>query len=107
MDNVIRFPADTPDVQEMIFDGKSEVMLSARGMVLFHLSAWKVDGNEKAHNGLRRYCEYITMHGYQGGASAAIAALDGMDKPQGIAWVKRTFARYVQDQRALIQYMMN
>lgn len=47
MDNVIQFPADTPDVQEMIFDGKSEVMLSARGMVLFHLSAWKVDGNEK------------------------------------------------------------
>ena len=107
MDNVIQFPADTPDVQEMILDGTPEVMLSARGVVLFHLSAWKVDGNEKAHNGLRRYCEYITMHGYQGGASAAIAALDGMDKPQGIAWVKRTFARYVQDQRALIQYMMN
>jgi hypothetical protein len=30
-----------------------------------------------------------------------------MDKPQGIAWVKRTFARYVQDERTLIQYMMN
>ena len=64
MDNVIQFPADTPDVQEMILDGKPEVMLSARGVVLFHLSAWNVDGNEKAHNGLRRYCEYITMHGY-------------------------------------------
>lgn len=107
MDNVIQFPADTPDVQEMILDGKPEVMLSARGVVLFHLSAWKVDGNEKAHNGLRRYCEYITMHGYQGGANAAIAALDDMDKPQGIAWVKRTFARYVQDQMALIQYMIS
>ena len=42
-----------------------------------------------------------------GGANAAIAALDGMDKPQGIAWVKRTFARYVQDQMALIQYMIS
>ena len=27
MDNVIQFPADTPDVQEMILDGKPEVML--------------------------------------------------------------------------------
>ena len=107
MDNVIQFPADTPDVQEMILDGKPEVMLSARGVVLFHLSAWKVDGNEKAHNGLRRYCEYITMHGYPGGANAAISALGGMDKPQGIAWVKRTFARYVQDQMELIRYMIS
>lgn len=107
MDKIIPFPGEKSDITEMMLDGKPEAMLSARGVVLFHLSAWKVDGNEKAHNGLRRYCEYITMHGYQGGASAALAELDGMDRPQGIAWVKSTFARYVQDQAALIQYMMN
>ena len=104
MNNVIPFPADQPDAREMMLDGEPEIMLSARGVVLFHLSAWKADGNKKAHDGLRRYCEYITMHGYQGGASAALAELE--DKQQGIAWVKRTFARYVQDERALIQYMM-
>lgn len=107
MGKIIPFPGERPDVQEMMLDGEPEVMLSARGVVLFHLSAWKVDGNEKAHDGLRRYCEYITMHGYRRGASEALAALDGMDKPQGIAWVKRTFGRYVQDERTLIQYMMN
>lgn len=107
MDKIIPFPADKPDVQEMMLDGEPELMLSPRGVVLFHLASWKEDGNEKAHNGLRRYCEYITMHGYQGGAKAALAALDGMDKPQGIAWVKRTFAQYVQDERVLIRYMMN
>lgn len=82
-------------------------MLSARGVVLFHLSAWKVDGNEKVHNGLHRYCEYIALHGYRGGASAALAELDGMEREKAIAWVKRTFARYVQNQAALIQYMMD
>lgn len=107
MDKIIRFPGERPDTQEMMIDGKPEVMLSARGVVLFHLSSWKVDGNEKAHDGLRRYCEYITMHGYPGGASKALAALDGMDKPQGTSWVKQTFARYVQNEAALIQYMMN
>ena len=100
------FPSENPDAQEMILDGKREIMLSTRGVVLFCLSAWKVDGNEKAHNGLRRYCEYIAIHGYQGGASAAFAELDGLDEPQGIAWVKRTFAKYVQDQNSLIQYVM-
>ena len=106
MDKVIPFPGEKPDIQEMMVDGKPETMLSARGVVLFHLSAWKVDKNEKAHNGLQRYCEYITMHGYRGGAEKAFAELTSMDKPRGIAWIKRTFAEYVQDQKALIQYMM-
>ena len=107
MDKIIPFPEDNPDVREMMLDGKPEVMLSARGVMLFHLSSWIEDENEKAHNGLRRYCEYITMHGYPGGASAALAELDNMGKEQGIAWIKRTFARYVQDSFALIQYVMN
>ena len=107
MDKIIPFLGERPDVTEMVVDGNLETMLSARGLVLFHLSAWKVDGNEKAHNGLRRYCEYITMHGYQGGASAAMETLDNMDKEHGIAWIKRTFAEYVRNQSALIQYMMN
>lgn len=107
MSKILPFPGEQLDAQEMMLDGEPEVMLSARGVVLFHLASWKEDSNEKSHDGLRRYCEYITMHGYQGGARAALVALDGMDKPQRIAWVKRTFARYVQDERALIQYMMN
>ncbi len=93
-------------MKEMLLDGKPEMMLSARGVVLLYLSSWKLDGNVKAHDGLRQYCEYITMHGYRGGAVKALAELDGLDKPQGIAWVKRTFARYVQDQAALMEYML-
>ncbi len=107
MGKIIPFPADKPDVREMILDGKPEMMLSARGVMLVHLASWREDGNEKAHNGLRRYCEYITMHGYPGGASAALTELDSMGKDQGAAWIKRTFARYVQDSFALIQYVMN
>ena len=95
MGKIIPFPGERPDVQEMMLDGKLETMLSARGVVLFHLSAWKVDGNEKAHNGLR------------GGAGMALAELDRLGEGEDAAWIKRTFARYVQDERALIQYMMN
>lgn len=107
MDKIIRFPGERPDTQEMMIDGKPEVMLSARGVVLFYLSSWKVDSNEKARDGLRRYCEYITMHGYPGGASKALAEIDGLGSGEDAAWIKRTFARYVQDGAALIRYMMN
>ena len=107
MNKIVPFPGEKPDMKEMMLDGKPETMLSAQGVVLFHLSAWKVDGNEKVHNGLHRYCEYIALHGYRGGASAALAELDGMEREKAIAWVKRTFARYVQDQAALIHYMMD
>ena len=81
-------------------------MLSARGVVLFYLSAWKLDGNEKAHDGLRGYCEYIAAHGCKGGASKLLEELDGLDKGEDAAWIRRTFAQYVQDQTALMQYVL-
>lgn len=56
--NIIPFPKEKPDVQEMMLDGKPETMLSARGVVLTCLSSWKLDGNENAYGCLQRYCEY-------------------------------------------------
>lgn len=103
---ILQFPKQRPDVQEMMLDGKPETMLSARGVVLMLLSAWKLDGNEKAHDGLRRYCEYIGVHGYRGGASKALEELDKLGKGADAAWVRHTFAQYVEDQNALIQYVM-
>lgn len=82
------FALSTPaqqDMKMMEIDGQEEAMLSARGVVLFYLSAWKLDGNEKAHDGLRCYCEYIAAHGCKGGASKLLAELDGLDKGEDAA----------------------
>jgi len=106
MEKIIPFPGEKPDVKQMELDGNPELMLSARGVVLFYLAAWREDGNKKAHNGLRLYCEYITMHGYRGGATEALKELDGLDKGMATAWIKRTFAQYVQDQNALMGYIL-
>lgn len=103
------FALSTPaqqDMKMMEVDGQEEAMLSARGVVLFYLSAWKLDGNEKAHDGLRGYCEYIAAHGCKGGASKLLEELDGLDKGEDAAWIRRTFAQYVQDQTALMQYVL-
>ena len=104
---VIPFPGEQPDVTTMMLDGKPETMLSARGVVLLALAGWKEDGLEASESAMRRYCEYISLHGYQGGAEKAFTELEGMDKPQGVAWVKRTFTRYVQDQSALAHYILD
>lgn len=107
MSNILQFPEATPDVTEMEIDGNPEMMLSARGLVLFCLSSWRLDGNQKAHDCLRRYCEHISAHGYRGGASKALADLDGLSNEEAKAWIRRTYARYVVDGgRAMIQYMM-
>lgn len=105
--NMIPFPGGQPDVKEMMLDGKQETMLSARGVVLLALSGWKDDGLPASKKAMSKYCEYINLHGYRGGAEKAFTELEGMDKPQGVAWVKRTFARYVQDQSALVHYMLD
>lgn len=95
-----------PDVTEMVLDGKKELMLSGRGVVLFYYSAWKDDGNEKALVGLRRYCEYIAAHGYRDGATKALAELKGLDKDDAAEWIRRTYARHVHDDKALMQYVI-
>lgn len=103
---ILQFPHQGPDIKEVVRNGKPEKVLSARGVLLFFLSAWKLDGNEKAHNCLRRYCEYIAAHGCKGGASQLLAELDSLDRGEDAAWIRRTFAQYVQDQTALMQYVL-
>lgn len=102
----LSFPAD-PEMKTMEINGKEEMMLSARGVVLFFYAAWKEDGNEKAHYGLRRYCEYIAAHGFKGGASKALEELESLEKKdEAVEWIRRTYARHVGDNNSLMEYLV-
>lgn len=103
---ILQFPKQTPDVREVMLDGKPESALSARGVLLLCLSSWKLDKNSRAHDVLRRYCEYISAHGGKGGASKLLSELDELGKGADAAWIRRTFARYVKDQNALMRYVL-
>lgn len=103
------FALSTPaqqDMKMMEVDGQEEAMLSARGVVLLCYLTWKDDGNEKAHEAVRRYCEYIAAHGCKGGASKLLAELDGLDKEAGVEWIRRTYAQNDVDNNGLIEYVM-
>ena len=75
-------------------------------MVLLCYLTWKDDGNKKAHETVRRYCEYIAAHGCKGGASKLLEELDGLKKEAGVEWIKRTYAQNVDNKHGLIEYVM-
>ena len=95
-----------PDVRKTVVDGEEQPVLSARGVILLAWAAWKKDGAEQSRNVMRRYCEYISAHGYRGGASKAMAMLEDMRLNHGTSWIKRTFAKHVRDGVALIRYVL-
>lgn len=104
-----RFDLSTPDKADYtkgIIDGKEEILFSGRGTVLITYFSWLDDKLPKTREALRRYCEYIAAHGYRGGATKALAELEELGKDDAVSWIKRTYARHVQDDMALIQYIL-
>lgn len=65
-----------PDMSKAMIDGREETVLTGRETVLVLFFAWKNDKNQRARDGLRRYCEYICAHGRRGGATKALKELD-------------------------------
>lgn len=86
-----------PDVRKTVVNGEKQPVLSARGVILLAWAAWKKGGSEQSKEVVRRYCEYISAHGYHGGAAKAMAALGAMSFNHGAKWINRTFARCVRD----------
>lgn len=95
-----------PDVREAVVDGEKQPVVSARGVILLAWAGWKKSRLEQSRDAMWRYCEYISAHGYRGGASKAMTKLETMSFNHGVQWVKRTFAKYVRDGVALIRYVL-
>lgn len=92
--------------EEIIIDGKKKLVLCPLGVLAFFLNGWREHGSQKSHDGLRRYCEYISMHGHRGGATKALAELDGLSLSDAAAWMGRTYSRYVKDRHAMLGYVL-
>lgn len=95
-----------PDGWEQVEGGKNHPVVSARDVVLLAWAAWKKSGSEQSKNAVRRYCEYISAQGYRVGPSKAMAELGAMSFNRGAKWIKKTFAKYVQDRTAVMRCVM-
>lgn len=104
-----KYELSTPDgcdFKETTVDGEKQILLTGRGVVLFSYSSWLDEKMPKAREAIRHYCEYIAAHGFKGGAAKALAELDSLDKDHAVEWIKKTYARHVHDDVALIQFVM-
>lgn len=98
-------PGD-PECREAVIDGEKEILFSGRGTILIIYLCWREEQTPKARQALLRYCQYIALHGFPGGATKALAQLDGLRKEAAMEWIRKTYARYVADDRTLIQFVL-
>lgn len=94
------------ETKEIIIGGKKKLILCPLGVLALFFNGWREHGSLKMHNGLRRYCEYICMHGYRGGATKALAELDSFSRSEAIKWIGRTYSRYIKDEYAMLDYIL-
>ncbi len=90
-------PSQEPMTRTMIIDGKEEVMLSARGLMLFSFYAWRDDRKPNGKQFLKEYCRLLATRKYGGTASEIFKALEAMSKDEGAAWMQHTFDQYMGD----------
>lgn len=99
-------PPVSQDFQETVIDGEKQMFITGRGVILFSFSAWKDEKTPKAKEALQNYCEYISLHGYRGGAKKALKELLRLNMERGTEWIRRTYACHVEDDKALIEYVL-
>ena len=87
-----------------IINGERHV--STVGVVLLALHGWRTDHKESCREALRRYCQYLAMHGYGKGSKAIWEHLAGMDNQEAAQWVETTFRQFVTDPVAAVEYVL-
>ena len=87
-----------------IINGERHV--STVGVVLLALHGWRTDHKEPCREALRRYCQYLAMHGYGKGSKAIWEHLAGMDNQEAAQWVETTFRQFVTGPVAAVEYVL-
>lgn len=83
-----------------------ERYVSSVGIILMTLHGWRIDHKEPCREALRRYCQYLAMHGYGAGFKAIWEHLAGMGNPEAARWIENTFQRFVADPVAAVEYVL-
>lgn len=83
-----------------------ETLVSPTGVILMALHGWRVDRKQECWEALERYCQYLAVHSYGQGSKAIWRALEAMPDKQAREWAESTFARYVSDPIAAVEYVL-
>ena len=97
---------DYASAYDFIVDKKGEPLYTVRGTLKMGLLLWRDEANHGAREVLRRYCQYLALHGYGRGAREILDDLDALNTDQAIAWIQDTHARFVTDDDSLLRYIL-
>ena len=89
-----------------IIDGKEEVLLTPRGVILMVFFSWRVDKMPKGKLALQKYCEYLALHHYGKSSKEIFQELESIDINNGTEWVKATYGMYVNNDTDVVKYVM-
>ena len=98
--------AGKSETRKMVIDGKTEDMISSYGVIYAAYHGWKrykIPGCERA---VKRFCQYISLHGCTGGATGLFNALNDMTDDDAIQWLKESIDKYVTDKVAMVKYSL-
>lgn len=98
---------NTADVMRQEVDGKEEVLLSGRGVMLYAWLGWSDEKNAKSKEILRQYCNLLAMRGYGKGASKILEEALRQGKEEGLAWVRETYGKYIRNGSEIMDMMQN
>lgn len=98
---------NTADVMRQEVDGKEEVLLSGRGVMLYAWLGWSDEKNAKSRELLRQYCNLLAMRGYGKGASKILEEALRQGKEEGLAWVRETYGKYIRNSNEIMDMMQN
>lgn len=88
-------------------DGKKELMLSGRGVMLYAWLGWSDEKNAKSRELLRQYCNLLAMRGYGKGASKILEEALRQGKEEGLAWVRETYGKYIRNGSEIMDMTQN
>lgn len=92
-------PAPIPDA---IPGEGEEMLLSARGVLLFSYLTWKEERTKPAQRFMMRYCQLLASRGYGKGAAQIFNDMDKMDKDSGCEWIRETYQKYTHNDEEVI-----
>jgi len=98
--------AGKSETSKMVIDGKTEDMISSYGVIYAAYHGWKWHKIPKCERVIKRFCQYISLHGCTGGATGLFNTLKGMTDDDAIQWFKESIDKYVTDKVAMIEYSL-
>ena len=91
---------------ELVIDEKSEYVKAGCAILVLVYRSWVGEsGSERDIRVLRRYAQYLAMHGYGGGIAKILAEFLWKCDRDALRWIITTYDKYVTDDRAMVAWV--